>query len=130
VSGLVLLSGHYHPTLRADALLSGASALPVIGDVIRYTVSPVVGAMMLPLLFKAMFSPLSPPGRFADSFAPGMALRPWQIRAESQHGAVMVPGALAMSRRYRDPVMPIVIWRAPRIVSRMSNARLSASIKK
>jgi pimeloyl-ACP methyl ester carboxylesterase len=109
VSGLVLLSGYYHPTLRADALLSGVSALPVIGDVIRYTVSPIVGAMMLPLHFKAMFSPLSPPGRFADSFAPGMALRPWQIRAESQDGAVMVPGALAMSRRYRDLVMPIVI---------------------
>jgi hypothetical protein len=77
----------------ADALLSRASALPVIGDVIRYPVSPIVSTITLPLQFKAMFSPLSPPGPFADSFAPGMASRPWQIRAESQDGAVMVPGA-------------------------------------
>jgi pimeloyl-ACP methyl ester carboxylesterase len=69
VSGPVVLSGNYHPTLRADALISGASALPVIGDVIRYTVSPIVSTMMLPLQFKAMFSPLSPPAWFADSFA-------------------------------------------------------------
>src|SRR5690349_18419793 len=41
VSGLVLLSGYYHPTLRADVPLFSLPAIPVIGDLIRYTVGPL-----------------------------------------------------------------------------------------
>jgi mandelate racemase len=40
VSGLVLLSGYYHPTLRADVPLFSIPAIPFIGDLIRYTVGP------------------------------------------------------------------------------------------
>src|SRR5438445_724921 len=41
VAGLVLLSGYYFWTLRPDVLLVVAGALPVLGDVLRYTVSPL-----------------------------------------------------------------------------------------
>ncbi len=109
VSGLVLLSGYYHPTLRADALLAIPQALPAIGDAIRYTVSPLAGAMMLPLLLKRMFSPAPLPERFTRGFVRGMAVRPWQIRAESQDGAAMVPAAAAMRNRYRELELPTVI---------------------
>src|ERR1700722_3417205 len=37
VSGLVLLSGYYRPTLRADVPLFSLPAIPAIGDLIRYT---------------------------------------------------------------------------------------------
>jgi len=45
--GLVLLSGYYHPTLRADLPLFSLPALPVFGDLIRHTAGPLLGAARL-----------------------------------------------------------------------------------
>ena len=95
VRGLVLISGYYNPTLRADALLVAPVAVPVVGDVLRYTVSPLFGAATLPLLIKGMFAPLPVPERFKEGFPHGMALRPSQIRAEAQDGATMAYGVAA-----------------------------------
>ena len=89
VRGLVLVSGYYYPTVRADALLVAPAAVPVLGDVLRHTVSPLFGAATLPLLLKGMFAPLPVPERFQQGFARGMAVRPWQIRAEAEDGAGM-----------------------------------------
>src|SRR5215207_6642442 len=41
VRSLVLLSGYYFPTIRMDVILFGGPAIPVVGDVLRYMVSPV-----------------------------------------------------------------------------------------
>jgi pimeloyl-ACP methyl ester carboxylesterase len=57
-SGLVLLGGYYGPGVRADVPLVAPPAIPVLGDVLRYTVSPLMGAALLPLNIKAMFAPL------------------------------------------------------------------------
>ena len=72
--GLVLVSGYYHPTVRADALLVAPAAVPVLGDVLRHTVSPLFGAATLPLLLKGMFAPLPVPERFEQGFPHGMAV--------------------------------------------------------
>ena len=40
------------------------AAAPVVGDVLRYTVSPLFGAATLPLLVKGMFAPPPVPERF------------------------------------------------------------------
>jgi pimeloyl-ACP methyl ester carboxylesterase len=109
VSGLVLLSGYYHPTLRADVPLFSLPAIPVIGDLIRYTVGPLFGAALLPLAARGMFSPLPVPDRFAKGFPYGVPLRPWQIRAEAQDTATMVSAVAAMRRRYRELHLPVVI---------------------
>jgi pimeloyl-ACP methyl ester carboxylesterase len=109
VSGLVLLSGYYCPTLRADVPLFSLPAIPVIGDLIRYTVGPLFGAALLPLAAKGMFSPLSVPERFAKGFPHGLPLRPSQIRAEAQDTATMVSAVAAMQHRYRELLMPVVI---------------------
>jgi pimeloyl-ACP methyl ester carboxylesterase len=105
----VLLSGYYNPTVRADALLVAPAAAPVVGDVLRYTVSPLFGAATLPLLVKGMFAPLPVPERFRNGFSHGMALRPWQIRAEAQDGATMAFGVAAMRDHYPDLRMPVAI---------------------
>ena len=68
VRGLVLLSGYYYPTLRADVLFSSPTAIPILGDLLRYSVSPFIGRAMLPLLLKGMFAPLPVPARFTKSF--------------------------------------------------------------
>jgi pimeloyl-ACP methyl ester carboxylesterase len=109
VSGLVLLSGYYYPTLRADVPLISLPAIPVIGDLIRYTAGPLLGAALLPLATKAMFSPLTVPECFAKGFPRGLSVRPSQIRAEAQDTATMVWAATAMQHHYRELRVPVVI---------------------
>jgi pimeloyl-ACP methyl ester carboxylesterase len=109
VGGLVLLSGYYHPTLRADVPLFSLPAIPVLGDLIRHTAGPLLGAAIMPLIVKRMFSPLPVPERFDTGFSRGLAVRPWQIRAEAQDTATMVPAVAAMQESYRDLQVPVVI---------------------
>jgi pimeloyl-ACP methyl ester carboxylesterase len=40
VSGLVLASGYYFPTFRMDFWLMSGPAVPLLGDLMRYTISP------------------------------------------------------------------------------------------
>jgi pimeloyl-ACP methyl ester carboxylesterase len=109
IAGLVLLSGYYFWTVRPDVVLVAPGALPVLGDVLRYTVSPILGWLQMPLLKWAMFSPAPVPPRFQAEYSPAMALRPSQIRATSADGALMIPGALGLRRHYRDMTLPVVI---------------------
>ena len=81
----------------------------MIGDVLRHTVSPPLGAALLPLLVKGMFAPLPVPGRFERGFPHGMAVRPSQIRAEAQDGAGMAAQVAAMREHYQGLRMPVVI---------------------
>ena len=57
VRRLVLASGYYFPTLRADTFLLSPPAIPVIGDALRYTVSPLVARAVLPAMIRRMFEP-------------------------------------------------------------------------
>ena len=81
----------------------------MLGDVLRYTVSPLFGAATLPALIKGMFAPLPVPERFKEGFPHGMALRPSQIRAEAQDGATMAYGVAAMREHYAELRMPVTI---------------------
>jgi pimeloyl-ACP methyl ester carboxylesterase len=109
VSGLVLLGGYYHPTVRVDVPLVAGPAIPVFGDVLRYTVAPLMGAALMPLNVKAMFSPLDVPERFKREFPYGFPVRPSQIRAESQDAVSMVPAVYGMADRIRELNIPITI---------------------
>ena len=80
VGGLVLLSGYYKPTARLDVPLVALAAVPVLGDVLRYTVSPLFGRVMLPLNLKIMFAPRPVPEHFRHEFPYGFPVRPGQIR--------------------------------------------------
>ena len=130
VRGLVLLSGYYYPTLRADVLLSSPPAIPILGDLLRFSISPLLGKLMQPLLLKGMFAPLPVPASFATGSTPDMSLRPGQIRAESQDGVAMIPGAIAMRHRYQELTMPVVIMAGTkdRVVNAKQPRRLHAQI--
>jgi pimeloyl-ACP methyl ester carboxylesterase len=52
VRKLVLISGYYFPTLRIDAPVSATSAIPLVGDVMRYTVSAVFARLALNCVFR------------------------------------------------------------------------------
>lgn len=76
-------------------------ALPVVGDLFRYTLSPLAGRVFAPLMMKVMFAPQQLPPRFVPTFL-GLSIRPWQIRAAVADGSYMVPAAMSLSGRYRE----------------------------
>lgn len=109
VRSLVLLAGFYFPRFRFDVLLASPPAIPVIGDVLRYTVSPMLQGVSLPLILRQMFGPPTVPERFKKQFPLSMILRPWQIRATAAEAVLMVPAAIKLSPRYRELSMPVSI---------------------
>ena len=109
VRSLVLASGYYYPTLRADVLLSSPVAIPGIGDLMRHTVSPLVGRMLQPAMIKAMFAPAAVPERFDREFPKAMMLRPIQLRASAEDAALMTPVTVELEKHYRDLTLPVVI---------------------
>jgi pimeloyl-ACP methyl ester carboxylesterase len=109
VAGLVLLSGYYFPTPRADALLVAPAAVPVLGDLLRYTVSPVFGWLTMPLMKRAMFAPAPLTERFRREYSTALALRPSQLRATASDGALMMSDAKELSAGYGALSMPVAI---------------------
>jgi pimeloyl-ACP methyl ester carboxylesterase len=130
VGGLVLLSGYYYPSLRADVLLSSPAAIPILGDLLRYSISPLLGRLLQPLLLKGMFAPLPVPANFIKGSAPNMSVRPGQIRAESQDGVAMIPSAIALQHRYQELTLPVVIMAGAedRVINAKQPGRLHAQI--
>ncbi len=109
VGSLVLASGYFFPTARLDVPLLSGPAIPVIGDVMRYTVSPVITAALLPLMYKKIFAPNPVPDRFEAEFPHALALRPGQLRAASADNAMMIPFAAELQGRYPELRVPVTI---------------------
>ncbi|WP_334189646.1 alpha/beta fold hydrolase [Noviherbaspirillum sp.] len=108
VRSLVLLSGYYYPTARLDVPLLSVPAVPVVGDVLRYTVSPLISRAMWPGILKQLFGPAQMPQHF-EEFPVWMVLRPSQLRASAAESAMMIPAANTLSKRYRELKMPVII---------------------
>jgi pimeloyl-ACP methyl ester carboxylesterase len=130
IAGLVLVSGYYFWTARPDVPLAALSALPVVGAVLRYTVSPLLGWLQMPLIKRGMFSPTPVPQRFKAGFSTGMALRPSQIRASSMDGGQMISSALALRDQYKLLRLPVTIiaGSGDRVVFKRMSERLAAVI--
>ena len=108
VEALVLVSGYYFPTARADVLALSAPAVPGLGDIVSYTVSPILSRLMWPTMLRQMFGPGPIPEKFAG-FPIEMAVRPSQIRASAAETALMIPSAISSAKTYNELTMPIII---------------------
>jgi len=108
VRGLVLLSGYYYPSWRADVPLVSWPAVPLLGDLMRYTVSPLATRMLWRPLTKTVFSPQPVDARFHRTPA-WMLLRPKQLRASAADSALMIPAARALAGRYAELKMPVAV---------------------
>ena len=131
LSGVALLSGYYHPSARVDSALTSGPAIPILGDLIRYTLSPALGWLSAPLVFRQLFAPARVPPRFGARLPLSMTLRPSQIRASAADGVLMVPGAATASRRAGEASVPTLILTGDgdRIVSpRLQSGRLAREI--
>jgi pimeloyl-ACP methyl ester carboxylesterase len=125
IRSLVLLSGSYYPSARLDMALMAPPAIPVLGDVMRHTVSPLLARWLWPAWTKMLFSPSPVPSYFA-AFPVWMALRPSQLRATAEDSALLVPAVTAMRRRYGRLKVPsyILAGAADRYVDARHSARL------
>jgi pimeloyl-ACP methyl ester carboxylesterase len=107
---LVLLSGYYFPTARLDVALAAPPAIPMLGDLMRYTVSPLVARLLLNRTVKVMFAPQSVPRDFMPTLARELLVGPTQIRANAEDAAFMIPAAAALRKRYRELQIPAAIF--------------------
>lgn len=108
VRSLALLSGYYYPSVRADAAMLSPVALPVIGDLMRYTLSPWFGRLAWPLLARRLFSPSEVTDSFR-AYPAWMSLRPLTLRAQAAEMAIAIAAASGLKKMYRDLEVPVVI---------------------
>lgn len=106
--GLVLASGYYYPTVRADAPFLVPPAIPLLGALLRHTLSPALGRLLWPLWLKLVFAPMPVPGYF-KRFPTWMALRPEPLRAVGEESAMLLPLTLAMRQQYAKLSVPVAI---------------------
>jgi pimeloyl-ACP methyl ester carboxylesterase len=109
LAGLVLLGGYYYPTVRIDVPFAAQPAIPVTGDIMRYTVSPLIGAAMMPRVNARIFNPAPVPSSWIEGFPFEMSLRPFQIRSEAAEAAMMIPAAAALTGRLEGLDLPVTI---------------------
>jgi pimeloyl-ACP methyl ester carboxylesterase len=109
VASLVLIGGYYYPSARVDAVLGSPPAIPGIGDAIRYTVSPFLGAAMRPTLEAQIFGPAPVSNGWESDFPFEMTLRPSQIRAAAAEAALIVPAAASLAPRLAGLTLPLTL---------------------
>jgi pimeloyl-ACP methyl ester carboxylesterase len=102
----------------------------VLGDVLRYTISPIFGWLTMPLTKWAMFAPAPVTARFKAEYSNAMMLRPSQIRAACVDGTWMVPSAMGLQNHYGKLSIPVTIMagNGDKIVSHRLAERLQAAI--
>ncbi len=105
--GLVLVSGYYFPRWRTDVWLLSGPAIPIIGDLMRYTISPLLSALILPSLFKIIFAPEPPLP--VSRYPIALMVRPLHLRAAAEESAFMIPAAARLAPSYPSIVQPVTI---------------------
>jgi pimeloyl-ACP methyl ester carboxylesterase len=106
---LVLVSGYYFPSVRPDVLVASPPAIPVLGDILRYTLSPLTARLFLRSTIRKMFAPDPVPPGYLRDVPRELLVRPSQIRATSEDAVFMIPSAGTASKRYGQIEIPVVI---------------------
>jgi pimeloyl-ACP methyl ester carboxylesterase len=110
VRGLVLASGYYFPTWRLDVWLLSGPAVPILGDLFRYTVAPIISLAILPALLRKIFAPRCVPQDFKREFPISLALRPKQLRAAAEESALLIPAAAQLQSQYPRIKCPVRLF--------------------
>jgi pimeloyl-ACP methyl ester carboxylesterase len=107
VKGLVLLSGYYYPTTRLDVALQTPASLPIIGNLLRHTVLPLIGRLSAPAAFRKLFKPLPVAQKYVEEYSVGMATRPSQLKSTADDTVSMPGAARALSAHYSEVNVPV-----------------------
>jgi len=130
VKGLVLVSGYYCPTWRFDVWFAGIAAIPLIGDTLRYTISPISSWLGLPLFAKKTFAPKPVPDIVKKEYPRLMLIGPSQWRAVAEDSAFMLPSAAMLTMSYHRIKCPaaIIAGRDDQIVRSEQAVRLQMAM--
>lgn len=107
IDGLVLLSGYYYPTTRLDVALTVPTSLPILGNLLRHTILPLIGRLSAPAAIRRIFKPLPVPQRFLEEYSVGMATRPSQLKATAEDTVSMPGAARALCHHYGEINVPV-----------------------
>jgi pimeloyl-ACP methyl ester carboxylesterase len=110
VRSLVLASGYYFPTWRLDVWLLSGPAVPIVGDLFRYTVAPIISLAILPALLRKIFGPHPVPQAFKREFPISLALRPKQLMAAAEESALLIPAAAQLQSQYARIKCPVRLF--------------------
>jgi pimeloyl-ACP methyl ester carboxylesterase len=110
VRSLVLASGYYFPTWRLDVWLLSGPAVPILGDLFRYTLAPIISLAILPAMLRKIFEPHPVPQAFKREFPISLALRPKQLRAAAEESALLIPAAAHLQSQYFRIKCPVRLF--------------------
>jgi pimeloyl-ACP methyl ester carboxylesterase len=132
VRKLVLLAGYYFPEPRLDVLIASPRATPILGDVMRYTVSAISARLMLGRAIRGMFAPFVVPAGYVATLSREMLVRPSQIRATAEEAALLLPSAASLAKRYASIRVPttIIAGDDDRVIDPDKHSRRLASVMK
>ena len=125
---LVLVSGLYFPSPRLDMPFLVPPALPLVGDLMAHTLSPLISRALWPVWLRMLFSPAPVPWLF-EHFPTWLALRPSQLRATAEDSANTLLALMRLMPRYRDLTLPVVLVAGEKdryVHTRAHTARLHA----
>jgi pimeloyl-ACP methyl ester carboxylesterase len=130
VKGLVLVSGYYFPTWRVDVWFASIAAIPLIGDALRYTISPISSWLGLPLFAKKTFAPKPVPEIVKKEYPRLMLIRPSQLRAVAEDSSFLLPSAATLTTSYCRLKCPtaIIAGRDDEIVDSEQAVRLQKAM--
>ena len=111
LSGLVLISGYYFFSPRADAIPTLIAASPVVGDLLSHTLLPLQTRITGPAGLRMVFSPAEPPQRMLDEMPFELMLRPEQLHATAADSGQMPIAAGRLQTRYGELTLPVaILW--------------------
>lgn len=130
VRGIVLASGYYFPTFRMDFWLMSGPAVPLLGDLMRYTVSPIISWAIMPKVIRTLFAPRPVAPEFKNEFPISLSLRPKQLRAAAEESAFLIPTAAQLQLQYQSIRCPvrIVHGKSDRLIEADQSRRLHEAL--
>jgi pimeloyl-ACP methyl ester carboxylesterase len=133
---LVLVSGYFTPSLRLDSPLMGVPALPVLGTLMRHTISPLLSRALWPLMTRRIFAPRPVTEAFKRGYPTWMSLRPHTLQASAAESGMMIWEGIKQRRRESELAVPTVVvageadmlvitrWQSQRLHDRLPQSRL------
>jgi pimeloyl-ACP methyl ester carboxylesterase len=120
VRALTLVSGAYYPARR----LATPLAMPLLGQLLRNTVAPLLGRLRWPAFTRRLFGPSPVPQRFSQ-FPAWMSLRPAQLGASAAERAIQRAATARLAQRYGELRLPIALLAgsADRLIDAEAHAR-------
>jgi pimeloyl-ACP methyl ester carboxylesterase len=110
IAGLVLASGYYFAFPRWDVWIASSPAIPILGDIFRYTIAPIISWPIIPGMLRKLFAPRAVPEEFTENFPVSLAVRPEQLRATAEESALLFPAATGFQSRYSNLRCPVHIF--------------------